>query len=440
MVTETSSSNPFIDPQRRSERLNHGCSCTTLDRGRLAKALDHQVGDSGFAEQLTASHPTLVSNVPVFVPGELLTQMMRVVGAYEAAARSPIFIAAALSHAPPVAKHDFGPAGVFMGYDFHLTLDGPKLIEVNSNAGGAFLNAPLARAQRSCCGIFHALPELEGSFEGKVAAMFLEEWRRQRGLGTPGLIAIVDDAPEQQYLFPEFRLAKAALERQGFETRIADPQKFRFEGERLWLGEHPVDLVYNRLVDFSLEEPRHAALCTAYLGGRVVVTPNPHVHAVLADKRNLVLLSDAEFRESCGLAPDHSAALEHGLLKTVPVSSDNADALWRDRRSYFFKPARGHGSKAAYRGDKLTRNAWTTITAGDYVAQAFAPPSTRRFSREGDRVDLKIDVRLYTYDGALLLPAARLYQGQTTNMRTPGGGFAPVLTDLTTSLSGRLDR
>jgi hypothetical protein len=26
------------------------------------------------------------------------------------------------------------------------------------------------------------------------------------------------------------------------------------------------------------------------------------------------------------------------------------------------------------------------------------------------------------------LLAARLYQGQTTNMRTPGGGFAPVLT------------
>jgi hypothetical protein len=27
----------------------------------------------------------------------------------------------------------------------------------------------------------------------------------------------------------------------------------------------------------------------------------------------------------------------------------------------------------------------------------------------------------------MLLAAARLYQGQTTNMRTPGGGFAPVL-------------
>ena len=28
----------------------------------------------------------------------------------------------------------------------------------------------------------------------------------------------------------------------------------------------------------------------------------------------------------------------------------------------------------------------------------------------------------------MLLVAARLYQGQTTNFRTPGGGFSPVLT------------
>jgi hypothetical protein len=41
-------------------------------------------------------------------------------------------------------------------------------------------------------------------------------------------------------------------------------------------------------------------------------------------------------------------------------------------------------------------------------------------------VTRKVDVRLYTYDGRLLLAAARLYQGQTTNFRTEGGGFAPV--------------
>jgi hypothetical protein len=43
---------------------------------------------------------------------------------------------------------------------------------------------------------------------------------------------------------------------------------------------------------------------------------------------------------------------------------------------------------------------------------------------------MKVDVRNYTYAGQVLLSAARLYQGQTTNFRTPGGGFAPVLAGL----------
>jgi hypothetical protein len=46
---------------------------------------------------------------------------------------------------------------------------------------------------------------------------------------------------------------------------------------------------------------------------------------------------------------------------------------------------------------------------------------------DGALTSRKMDVRLYTYDGQLLLAAARLYQGQTTNFRTPGGGFASVL-------------
>jgi hypothetical protein len=44
----------------------------------------------------------------------------------------------------------------------------------------------------------------------------------------------------------------------------------------------------------------------------------------------------------------------------------------------------------------------------------------------GVREPRKADVRLYTYGGRVLLTSARLCQSQTTNFRTPGGGFAPV--------------
>jgi hypothetical protein len=109
------------------------------------------------------------------------------------------------------------------------------------------------------------------------------------------------------------------------------------------------------------------------------------------------------------------------------VTPERADALWAERRKLFFKPAAGYGSKAAYRGDKLTRRVWQEILRGDYVAQALVAPSERRLEVDSAETDLKLDIRAYVYDGAIQLLAARLYEGQTTNFRTPGGGFAPVL-------------
>jgi hypothetical protein len=108
------------------------------------------------------------------------------------------------------------------------------------------------------------------------------------------------------------------------------------------------------------------------------------------------------------------------------VTPEQSDALWAERRKLFFKPAAGYGSKAAYRGDKLTRRVWNEIARGDYVAQALVAPSERHVEVDSAETDLKLDVRAYVYDGGIQLVAARLYEGQTTNFRTPGGGFAPV--------------
>ena len=79
-----------------------------------------------------------------------------------------------------------------------------------------------------------------------------------------------------------------------------------------------------------------------------------------------------------------------------------------------------------YRGDKVTKGVWSEIERGGYVAQTLVRPSERMIRIDETPQARKMDVRLYTYDGQVLLVAARLYQGQTTNFRTPGGGFAPV--------------
>ena len=411
----------------RDTVLNRECFCVTLDSTRLLTAIQAEAADPDLAAALLAARPHLFAAMPVFLGEKDLKAMLDVVAVVEAAAQDPTYQAAVLAWAPAIARQDFGPRGVFMGYDFHLGAGGPKLIEVNTNAGGAFLNAFLARAQGACCreaeDAMRAAPAAE--FESAVWEMFLAEWRSQGRTGEPRSIALVDDRPQEQYLFPEFLLAQRFFERHGMKAWIADPGGLCFADGRLQHEGETVDLVYNRLVDFSLNAAGHEALRDAYAAGAVVLTPNPRNHALLADKRNLTLLSDPLAASAFELTPDQRQSLS-AVPRTVMVTAGNADALWAARKRYFFKPAGGHGGKAVYRGDKMTRGVWDEVRQGGYIAQDLAAPTERRIRIDGEIKALKLDVRLYTYKGLPLLTAARVYQGQTTNFRTPGGGFAPV--------------
>ena len=139
------------DARPVADRLNRECFCITLDRDALCQSLEREVGDPNFCATFIRTRPHLFSNAPVFLSENDIAEMLRIVRAVEAVTRLPGYRDAALSWAPDIARNDYGPLGVFMGYDFHLAADGPKLIEVNTNAGGAFLNAVLAKAQRACC-------------------------------------------------------------------------------------------------------------------------------------------------------------------------------------------------------------------------------------------------------------------------------------------------
>lgn len=407
-------------------RLNQQCFCVTIDAEKLTLSLDQEAGEPGFFRHFAADRPHLFSNLPVFIGHAALDEMVAIVEAIEDVGRIPQYREAVLSWAPPGSTIDYGPSGALMGYDFHLSVDGPKLIEINTNAGGAFLNAHLARAQAACCSDVRIDRGLIDEFDANIAAMFIKEWRRQRGDSALATIAIVDDAPNEQYLYPEFVLARELLIRQGFEAHIADPGDLHVHDGALWLGTNRIDLVYNRLVDFALNAPHHSALREAYTDGLVVVTPSPHHHALLANKRNLTLLSDPDALRSFGATANVLARLA-GVPPTRLVTHKNADELWQARKTMFFKPLSGHGSKAVYRGDKLTKGVWADIVKGAYVAQAFVAPGERIIELDGHSVSRKVDIRLYTYEARPLLVAARVYQGQATNLRTPGGGFAPVL-------------
>ena len=409
--------------------LNSGCECRSLDPERLRQQLEAEPALLGLAAEIDRSRPHLFSATAAFMAPETLQAMADIVAAVETVIALPVYQAEVLARAPGIARLDRGPKGVFMGFDFHVCDSGPQLIEINTNAGGALLNRALAHAQQACCAqiVPHLRPTAElDALDRKWLDSFHNEWALQGRGGRPQRIAIVDEAPEQQYLHPEFLLFQHLFRSAGIEAVICDPGELAFDEGVLTHAGRPVDLVYNRLTDFYLERPSSCALRAAFEAGAVVLTPHPRAHALYADKRNLALLSDPARLAALGVPQPIIDRLVAGIPRTVEVTPERADALWAARRSLFFKPASGFGSRAAYRGDKLTQRVWQSILGGGYVAQSLALPSERRVRVDGTGNDLKLDIRAYAYAGEIQLVAARLYMGQTTNFRTPGGGFAPV--------------
>ena len=413
-----------------AEVLNQGCFCRTLNLERLHQQLESDASLKGLLQSITQTRPHLFSSTVVFLSREMEQQITQLVAAIERVVALPGYRTQALARAPAIAQHAFGPIGACMGFDFHLSANGPRLIEINTNAGGALLNVALARAQQSCCEAMDWAFPLErkaDTLEQTLFDMFQTEWRLQRGTAPLQSVLIVDDDPVAQYLAPEFELFRQLFTRFGLAAAIADPSALTWHDGKLWHQGAAVDMVYNRITDFYLDEPRHEALRQAYEAGAVVLTPDPHAHALYADKRNLIALGQDALLETWGSSDADRSLLQAGVPQTELVTPEHADDLWARRRQLFFKPVAGFGAKAAYRGDKLTRRVWAEILEGDFVAQALVAPGQRLIEIDGVQTDLKFDIRAYSYAGQVQLLAARMYAGQTTNFRTEGGGFAPVL-------------
>ncbi len=240
-------------------------------------------------------------------------------------------------------------------------------------------------------------------------------------------IAIVDENPTAQYLYPEFQLAQKMFRRNAESKRTSSiRQSLRFETGVCSRGASPwIWSITGSRISISTD-PRNHVLRRPTLTDLAVVTPHPRAHALFADKQNLALLSDAQTRyASFGVADASIELLARGVPLTRTVGSGEED-WWRARKDWFFKPRHGFGSRGAYRGDKLTRRVFADVLSGALHGPAVHAAQRTTENRQQRQGGFKVDVRCYAYDGRIQLMAARLYQGQTTNFRTAGGGFAPV--------------
>jgi hypothetical protein len=302
-----------------------------------------------------------------------------------------------------------------MGYDFHLTPDGPRLIEVNTNAGG-ILPAWLAS---------HPGAPVPEQWQERLLATFAREMQEHsRGaLRKPRRIAIIDETPAQQFLYPEMQLFAELFQAWGVVAAVVDPAALSASADGVLLDGERVDLIYNRHCDFYLDMPSLAGLLAAYLAGTVCLTPNPFSYALLADKRRLVQWRDQQLLVACGLSDADRELLRQCVPESLLLADADHEQLWRERGEWVFKPVDRFGSRGVLVGGKMTRTRFEQLEAQTTLVQRLVPPALTEVPGYGP---MKTDIRLYAYRERVLGVTARLYRGQVTNLRTAGGGFAAV--------------
>ncbi|MEI1280276.1 circularly permuted ATPgrasp domain protein [Leptospira venezuelensis] len=408
-----------------AEILNEKCSCSTLNK----EYLEEEIHKFPVSEIKTKGIEHFYSETPSFIDEKDKEAIQEILYSIRKALKLPNVREKILNNYNGENRTRNITGGVFLSLDFHQTKEGPKLIEVNTNAGGAYLQLKLLEAQIRCCkAVDIAMPNAKAllDLEEKFYSIFIQEWMANNREGQPNFIAIVDENPSEQFLYPEFLLFRDLFRSKGIRSEILDPSQIILVGNDLFFEGSKIDLIYNRLTDFHLSGDPNLKIRQSWENGNVILTPSPFDYELYARKSNLSLLSDQDFLIKAGLDKKDSEILSKSIPSTNIVNLENADKLWENRKRIFFKPKEGFGSKAAYYGGKLTKTKFSEILNGEYISQEFVPPSVRVTSISGEERELKMDIRAYIYDDKVLLLASRLYQGQTTNFRTPGGGFSPL--------------
>lgn len=307
---------------------------------------------------------------------------------------------------------DPGNNSILMSYDFHIDAEGqPKLIEINTNASFLLLGYEMYRAKK-------IPPPISNFSLEEIRAMILNELHLQGKKIPCPRVSIVDENPGQQKLYVEFLAYDALFKSFGWDSRIQD---YREVSKDRW-----PDFIYNRYTDFLLNDPSSADLREKFLSREVCLSPHPWEYFLLADKERLIDWSQPGFLEGMGLEKTQLETIRKMLPASHVLSTENKTEMWAQRKRYFFKPMRSFGSKMSYRGSSISHKHFEEFEADGMMAQEYVPPAEKTFATPEGPQSFKFDLRCYAYQGRLQLIVARLYQGQVTNLRTPGGGFACV--------------
>jgi uncharacterized circularly permuted ATP-grasp superfamily protein len=326
--------------------------------------------------------------------------------------------------------------------DAFLTPEGPRFIEVNSDAPAGFgYSDRMAR-------LFEELPVFRAfarsfpvSYRASTEALMRAVLAQGRGKTGPPRIAIVDWAEVRT--LPDQEILREAFLSRGVECVLVDPREMEISGGRLHAAGAPVDLVYERAVlsELVAREDEVRAYLEAYEGGlcpfvnsfRCRLTEDKAFLAILTDEAFAPLVSEDERELLTRVLPWTRRVAERRTVKDgrevdlVPFILANRDEL-------VLKPAHDHGGRSVFLGSETPAGEWEAAARAaldaPWVVQERVGIPEEPFpvldeSGELAFVSLKVNVNPFYVAGEEAGAVTRASSSSVINV-SAGGGSVPT--------------
>lgn len=347
---------------------------------------------------------------------------------------------------------DPGPPDVLLSrLDAFVTADGPRFVEINSDAPAGFgYSDRMADA-------FRALPLFQRFASRRrvayqpsaprLVAGVLDAWRA-RTAGSSGSapggrprVAIVDWADVKTRADQD--ILRAAFVAAGAACALCDPRDCARRGGRLLTPDGPADVVYRRgvLSELVERETEVRDFLEAYRDGAALFV-NSFRCRLAEDKAFFALLTDEAFAPL--MSPDERAFVARVVPWTRKVEQrhtldpagrpvDLLPFMLSERERLVLKPAHGYGGQSVFVGDETPAGEWEkALRAGlgaPWVVQQRVPIPAEPFPVvDGGRLafeDLKVNTNPFYVAGAEVGAVTRASRSSVINV-SAGGGSVPT--------------
>jgi len=339
---------------------------------------------------------------------------------------------------------DPGPPDVLLSrLDAFLTPDGPRFIEINSDAPAGFgygdrmaevfAELPLYRA-------FAAGRRVSYAPSGpRVVDAVLFAWAARGGIAPPR-VAIVDWADVKTR--PDQEILRALFAARGIECRLADPREMEIAGGRLRVEGAAIDVVYRRAVLTELveREDEVRTFLAAYRDSlalfvnsfRCRLSEDKAFFAVLTDEAHASSMS-AEERDLVRRSVPWTRRVSERRTRRAGRDVDLVPHVIEHRAELVLKPAHGYGGRSVRVGDETAPQEWAqtvdrALVEPWVVQERVAIPEEVFPVLEGDAVtlvSLKVNVNPFYVEGADVGAVTRASRSSVINV-SAGGGSVPT--------------